>query len=311
MPPLGHSASHPGMLRSPWTVPFRVDPVALVVMLLLAAGFLALYVPTTLRLAHSVWSTDEQGHGPLILALCAWLAFQRGPRLAALPDAPAWGLGLATLALSLLAYVLGHSQGILGLEALSQVGVLAALVMCFKGVAGLRLMALPLGFMLFAVPLPGILVQTLTMPLKAAVSACAEWLLHGIGYPVGRTGVMLVIGQYQLLVADACAGLNSMFTLEALGFLWMSLRPRSTPARDALLALVILPISFIANVVRVMVLVLITYHLGDAAGQGFAHDFSGIVLFVAAVLMMMAAEAVIRRPARQPARQATPARRAA
>jgi exosortase/archaeosortase family protein len=107
---------------------------------------------------------------------------------------------------------------------------------------------------------------------------------------------VLVIGQYQLLVADACAGLNSMFTLEALGFLWMSLRPRSTVARDALLALVILPISFAANVVRVMVLVLITYYFGDAAGQGFAHSFSGIVLFVVAVLLMMVAESVIRRP---------------
>lgn len=311
MPPLGSSAFHIGMQRSPWTAPWRLDAAGLAIVLLLAAGLLALYVPTTLRLAHNVWSTDEQGHGPLILALCAWLAAQRWKRLLALPDAPAWGMGLATLTLSLLAYVLGHSQGVLGLEALSQIGVLAALILCFKGLAGLRLMALPLGFMLFAVPLPGIVVQTLTMPLKAAVSACAEWLLHAIGYPVGRTGVVLVIGQYQLLVADACAGLNSMFTLEALGFLWMSLRPRSTPARDALLALVILPISFIANVVRVMVLVLITYHLGDAAGQGFAHGFSGIVLFVAAVLMMMVAEAVIRRPAQSASALPRPTRRPA
>jgi exosortase/archaeosortase family protein len=102
-----------------------------------------------------------------------------------------------------------------------------------------------------------------------------------------------------------------MFTLEALGFLWMSLRPRSTPLRDALLALVILPISFAANVVRVMALVLITYHLGDAAGQGFAHGFSGIVLFVAAVLMMMVAETVIRQPGRRHLRRQLPAARAA
>jgi exosortase B len=299
---LGRNSHHSGALPSGWghAPPVRSSHLAgLVALLLLAAGLLALYLPTTLRLVHSVWSTDEQGHGPLILALCVWLAVQRWPQLMALPDAPAWGLGGSTLALSLAAYVLGHSQGVLGLEAASQIGVLAALLLCFKGVAGVRVMALPLGFMFFAVPLPGILVQTLTLPLKSAVSACAEWLLHLVGYPVGRTGVVLVIGQYQLLVADACAGLNSMFTLEALGFLWMSLRPRSTAARDALLALVILPISFVANVVRVMVLVLITYHLGDAAGQGFAHDFSGIVLFVAAVLMMMVAEALIRRPARE------------
>jgi exosortase B len=271
---------------------------------LLSIGLALMYVPTYWVLFNTAWATDEQGHGPLIVALCAWLAVQRWSQFEALPDRPASVLGGGLLVLALGAYVLGRSQGILGLETASQIGVLAALALCFRGLAGLRVMALPLAFMLFSVPLPEILVQTLTMPLKVAVSSCAEWLLHQAGYPVGRTGVMLVIGQYQLLVADACAGLNSMFTLEALGFLWMSLRPRSAPWRDALLAVVILPIAFAANVVRVMALVLITYHLGDAAGQGFAHSFSGIVLFVVAVLLMMVAEALIRRPGRrQPQRR--------
>ncbi len=265
----------------------------------LALGFGVLYAPTYWDLAQGLWATDEQGHGPLIVALCAWLAVQRASKLAALPDRPLPGWAGALLGLSLTLYALGRSQGIPAAEMLSQIGVLAALLLCFKGTAGVRLMAVPLVFLLFAVPLPGILVQTLTMPLKVAVSACAEWLLHAAGYPVGRTGVLLAVGPYELLVADACAGLNSMFTLEALGFLWMNMRPRSTAARDALLAVVILPISFVANVVRVMVLVLITYHFGDAAGQGFAHGFSGIVLFVAAVLMMIAADGLIRGSARQ------------
>lgn len=301
MASIGHTRHHPGALSSGWDTPPEVSERAAGwgIASVLVIGLLALYVPTALRMLDQVWSTSEQGHGPLILALCAWMAWQRRTRLAALPDTPNRWLGGTLLVVSLAAYVVGHSQGILGLEAASQIGVLASLLLCFKGFAGLRLMALPLAFMAFTVPLPGILVQTITMPLKVAVSACAEWLLHGVGYPVGRMGVVLVIGQYQLLVADACAGLNSMFTLEALGFLWMSLRPRSTPARDAALALAILPISFVANVVRVMVLVLVTYHLGDAAGQGLAHDASGIVLFVAAVLMMIVAESIIRRPAAQ------------
>jgi exosortase B len=284
------SVRHPRAWTARWAAPT-----------LLGLGLLVMYMPTYARLLETVWASDEQGHGPLIVALCAWLAVQRWPQLVALPDRPSTGWGGALLLVSLLTYVLGHSQDVQGPEVASQIGVLAALALLFKGVAGLRVMAMPLAFMLFAVPLPGIVVLTITMPLKIAVSGCAEWLLHAMGYPVGRTGVMLVIGQYQLLVADACAGLNSMFTLEALGFLWMSLRPRSTKLRDALLALVILPISFTANVVRVMALVLITYHLGDAAGQGFAHSFSGMVLFVVAVLLMMLAETLIRRPVRRAA----------
>lgn len=288
MQPLSHTGvQHPSAWPSRWSIPA-----------VLAVGLAVMYVPTYWNLFNTAWASAEQGHGPLIVSLCVWLAVQRWPQFVALPDRPAPVLGGVLMLVSLAAYVVGRSQGIQGMEAASQLGVLGALLLLFKGVAGLRVMTLPLCFMLFAVPLPNIVVQTLTMPLKIAVSLCAEWLLHEAGYPVGRTGVMLIIGQYRLLVADACAGLNSMFTLEALGFLWMSLRPRSTPLRDAMLAVVILPISFVANVVRVMVLVLITYHLGDAAGQGFAHDFSGIVLFVAAVLMMMVAEAVIRTPGR-------------
>jgi len=264
-------------------------------LVLLAAGLAVLYVPTYWDVARTVWTTDEQGHGPLIVALCAWLMWQRLPALRALPDRSAPWAGGMLLALSLAAYVLGRSQAIHTLEMASQIGALASLLLWFKGPAGLKPWWFPLLFLLFAVPLPNILVQTITMPLKSLVSACAEWLLHSTGYPVGRTGVMLSIGQYQLLVADACAGLNSLFTLEALGFLWMSLRERASAAHTAMLAAAILPISFTANVVRVVVLVLVTYYFGDAAGRGFMHGFAGIVLFLVAVLLMLVVDTLIGR----------------
>lgn len=260
----------------------------------LAFGLFVLYAPTYADLATTVWAGDEQGHGPLIVALCAWLAVQRWMAFAALPDRPSFAAGGVVLLLGLAMQVLGQSQGIQTSSAASQIAVLGGLVLLFKGLPGFRLMAVPLFFLVFAVPLPGILVQTLTVPLKSAVSACAEWLLHFADYPVARTGVVLSVGPYQMLVADACAGLNSMFTLEALGFLWMSLRPRASAWRNVLLAVLIVPISFTANVIRVLALVLVTYHLGDAAGRGFMHGFAGIVLFVAAVLLMLAADGVVR-----------------
>jgi exosortase/archaeosortase family protein len=104
---------------------------------------------------------------------------------------------------------------------------------------------------------------------------------------VGRSGVVLTVGPYQLLVADACAGLNSMFTLEALGMLYMNLMRYTSVARNTTLALLLVPVAFFANVVRVVILVLVTFHFGDAAGQGFVHGFAGIVLFVVALLLML------------------------
>jgi hypothetical protein len=69
----------------------------------------------------------------------------------------------------------------------------------------------------------------------------ATQLLYALGYPVGRIGVILTWGQYQLLVADACAGLNSMFTLEALGLLYMNLTRYTSLARNTALAILLIP----------------------------------------------------------------------
>ena len=122
------------------------------------------------------------------------------------------------------------------------------------------------------------------MPLKIAVSVVAEAALHLADYPIGRSGVTLTVGQYQLLVADACSGLNSLFTLESLGLFYMKLMNYQSRTRNALLALAIVPISFASNVIRVLVLVLVTYHLGDEAGQGFLHGFAGMLLFAVALI---------------------------
>jgi exosortase B len=184
-------------------------------------------------------------------------------------------------------YALGRSQFILFFEVFSQIFVLAALVLLFSGRQGLRLVWFPLFFLLFMVPLPGSLVASVTGPLKSAVSAVAANLLYQLGYPVGRAGVLLTVGPYQLLVADACAGLNSMFTLEALGLLYMNLMNYTNAVRNVVLAVLIIPIAFAANIVRVMILVLVTYHFGDEAGQGFIHSFAGMVLFMVGLVLML------------------------
>lgn len=260
---------------------------------LLAGGFALLYVPAWLDLANTLWATDEQGHGPIILAVSAWLLYQKRNDLAALPARPWPWSGWSLLALALVVYAFGRSQDITMLAVGSQIVVLVAMTLLFKGAGALRLIWFPLFFMIFMVPLPEALVAVVTGPLKSAVSAVATSLLHALGYPVGRTGVVMTVGPYQLLVADACAGLNSMFTLEALGMLYMNLMKYTSVTRNVILALLLIPTAFAANIVRVMILVLVTYHLGDAAGQGFVHGFAGMVLFVVALVLMLVLDKVL------------------
>lgn len=261
---------------------------------LLVLGFASMYLPTYVSLAQRVWMSDEQGHGPIILAISLYLLFVKRHELAALTARPAPWLGVPLLLLGVLMYALGRSQFILFFEVFSQIVVLLAIVLIFLGRPGFRLVWFALLFMFFMVPLPASLVASITAPLKSAVSAVAADLLYEVGYPVARSGVMLSVGPYQLMVADACSGLTSMFTLEALGLLYMNLMKYTNARRNVVLALLIIPISFGANIVRVLILVLVTYHFGDAAGKGFIHSFAGMVLFMTGLALMVLADRVLR-----------------
>lgn len=260
---------------------------------LLFAGWVAMFLPSYLRLASTTWASDEQGHGPIILAVSVWLFYRQIDILRTMKSETAPVAGSALLLLGLLTYVVGRSQSIGLLDVGAQIPVLMGLMLIFKGWRGLRAVSFPLFFLVFMLPLPSDLVAYATGPLKSAVSAVAANLLHAFGYPVGRAGVVLTVGQYQLLVADACAGLNSMFTLEALGLLYLNIMNYTAVGRNVVLAIAIIPISFCANVVRVCVLVLVTYHFGDEAGQGFLHGFSGMVLFMVALVLIIAFDKVV------------------
>ena len=260
---------------------------------LLLLGLAAMYIPSYIMLAERVWSTDEQGHGPIILAVSIYLIYAKRHELAALEPAPDYWLGAPLLVVALLLYVIGRSQFIMFFEIFSQIVMLIALALLFMGRKALRIIWFPVFFMLFMVPLPGSLVMAVTAPLKSAVSAVAASLLYHLGYPVGRAGVVLTVGQYELLVADACAGLNSMFTLEALGLLYMNLMRYTNALRNVVLAILIIPIAFVANIARVMILVLVTYYFGDEAGQGFIHGFAGMVLFMVGLMLMLGTDRIL------------------
>jgi exosortase B len=261
----------------------------------LAAGFLLLLLPTVLTLSRQIWQSDEQGHGPIIGAVSLWLMWRRRQDVIDAPYEPANWAGGLIFVLAMALYALGRSQQIIQAEVLGLIVAAAALLLLLRGTQALRVVAFPLIFLLFLVPLPGVLVQAITIPLKTAVSYVAEALLHAAGYPIARTGVILSVGPYQLLVADACAGLNSLFTLEALGLLYLNLLGYTSKIRNLMLAILVVPISFIANVIRVIILILVTYHLGDEAGQGFVHTFAGMVLFAVGLAMMLVTDGFVGR----------------
>lgn len=247
------------------------------------AGLLVLYVPTYADLITTFWRYERGSHGPVILAISAWLLWRsRGVLIG--PDAQPMTLaGWLLLAFGLICYVFGRSQDFFQFEAASQLPVLAGTVLALRGRNAIRRLWFPIMFLAFLVPVPGSLLDAVLLPMKQIVSVVAEEILYAFGYPIARTGVVLLIGPYQLLIADACSGLNSMVALTGIGLLFVYLTASADRRHTIALLLSILPIAFVANIVRVLSLLLVTYYLGDQAGRSVHNQAAYLEIIVAFV----------------------------
>lgn len=273
--------------------PMRDMRAALLLWWPVLLGLGVLLLPTYLRLNHDVWNDEAQAHGPFVLLVVIWLFVKKWRALMAI-EGPSWPVsGIAIFSAGLLLYIIGRSQSLILLEMGAQIPILIGLLLFLFGWRAVKLLWFPLLFLIFMVPLPGFVIDGITGPLKGYVSAVVDWVLHGVGYPISRNGVIISIGPYQLLVADACSGLNSMFSLSAMGLLYLHLMQYRSTMRNVLMIASILPIAFLANVIRVMLLVLVTYHFGDAVGHTF-HEFAGIMLFMLALMLLFAFDSLLK-----------------
>lgn len=261
----------------------------------LLIGFAVLYIPTFFDLFSGLWLTEEQFHAPILFFLSVWLIYRNLPLLKENYKYTSSSFyGWPVFLCALFFYIIGRSQQIVLFELLSFILMLTSVLLIKLGNTAFKIMWFPLFFMLFMIPLPGTFVTMLTLPMKVAVSYVADNVLYWANYPIARNGVILQIAQYRLLVADACAGLSTLLTLEALGLFYLNLVKHNSVFRNITLAILIVPISFTANVIRVIALTLVTYYWGDEAGQGFLHRFAGLVLFISALTLIISLDAMLQ-----------------
>jgi exosortase B len=264
---------------------------------LMFAGLAIMFVPTlwSLLVVNGLWTDDEHSHGPIILSISLWLLWKRWseiPNVSSFTPSPI--LAWTCFVIAAVLYIPGRALDIIYFETGAFVWALAGIILMTGGVQLISKLKFPIFFMLFMIPLPNTLVGPITSLMKLAVSAVTVSILSWADFPVARNGVIIYLGQYQLLVADACAGMRTLFMLEALGVLYLNLVHYQSLLRNIVLPILIIPISFTANVIRVLVLSLITYYWGNAAGQGFLHGFAGMVLFVAGLFLMFGADSLLR-----------------
>lgn len=252
----------------------------------MALGVASLGVPTLISLARGPWQEESGVHGVIVLVTGLWLIMRRWDDIVRMrkPGHPV--ISAVLLAMAMLVYVAGRAFEFISVEVAAVLLAMVAVFHQYWGGAALRLLWFPIFYLGFVVPLPGWFLDQITLPLKEFVSWLVTAGLSQLDYPIARLGVTLYVGAYQLLVEDACAGLNSLVSLSAIGLFYVYLLRGSNAAYSMLLLAMVIPIAILANCVRVAALVLITYYLGNAWAQGYLHNFAGMVTFVSALLLI-------------------------
>ena len=254
--------------------------------LLFVLAFALLAMPTILTLGEQTWSREIGAHGPIVLSTGAWLLWRMRAECARSAVPGSFWLTTTVLIASLVFYVFGRAYDFITFEA---AGVYGAGLAMLHARLGARLMFrnwFPFLYMAFLIPPPNYLLDNLTAPLKYLVSLAATDGLQMFGIPVAREGVIIIVAQYQLLVEDACSGMNSIVGLVAIGLFYIYLLRGSSWRYSLFLTFLIVPIAIVANILRVVILVLLTYFYGDEVAQGVFHLAAGIFVFATSVALV-------------------------
>lgn len=268
----------------------------------LAAAIFA--IPALRALTREIWTTEQGTHGPIILGTGLWLLLRETPSALAAgtqPGRPA--LFVPWLVVALLGWLFACITGIAWMLTGTTYLALLAIGYSYVGAATLRRLWFPLFYLLFLVPPPYSVLLATTRALKLWISSTAVDLLAPLGYNVAFSGTMLYIDQYELLVAAACSGMNSLVSLLAIGLFYIYLRHRADWRYAGLLALMVIPIAVIANLLRVIILLLVTHYLGNEAAQGLLHEAAGMLMFFIALGLLFGVDLLLEPLARRLSRQ--------
>ena len=264
-------------------------------LLVLASSVAILYAPVLERLVKQWYSDPEYSHGFLVPLISGFVLWRKRELIAKTPSQPSAILGIITVFVALALLFLGSLGAELFLTRISLILIVLGLTLYFQGFPLLRALSFPIGFLLLAIPLPALIYNQIVFPLQLFASQLATGILdltHAM--PILREGNVLILPNVTLEVVEACSGIRSLMSLTTLAIGYGYLVEKSVLIR-CLLAIGTVPVAVIANGTRVMVTALLSYYVDPKAAEGLTHEFSGIVIFIVATLMMLVLHALLVR----------------
>jgi exosortase len=281
-----------------------INRAAIIAAAVLLASFALLYRQVIAKLVFD-WSNDDNySHGFLIVPVSAYFAWERRDRLLAAARRPSV-LGLIVVLGSIATLIAGILGAELFLTRISIVGLTAGTVLFVLGWQHLKVLAFPIAFLLLMIPLPAIIFNQIAFPLQLLASQFGESTLQMCSIPVLREGNVIVLANVTLEVAEACSGIRSLVSLLTLGIVYGYFTDPRAWVRVTI-ALMTIPIAIITNGARVAGTGVAAHYYGPEVADGFFHEFSGWLVFVAAFAILFLAMRVLlliapyRAPAQTP-----------
>ena len=255
------------------------------------ACFVILYYQVIAKLVSDWWNDDNYSHGFLIVPIALYFAWERRAALKEAPSTPSsWGLAVVAGSLAmLLAGILGSE---LFLPRVSILGILAGAILFLFGWNHLKILILPIAFLILMIPIPAIIFNHIVFPLQLLASQFGENALVVCQIPILREGNVLHLANTSLEVAEACSGIRSLVSLLTLGIVYGYIMDPRLWVRIVLAAATV-PIAIVANGIRVAGTGVAAHFYGPEAAEGFSHTFSGWIIFVAAFIMLFVLHRVI------------------
>ena len=256
-------------------------------------AILLLYFPFLQTLVMD-WETDDNySHGYFIPVITLYMIYSLHKDLARMPVHPSI-TGMFLILCGLMLLVVAKIGAEFFLQRFSLIVVLLGMVHFLCGPAYLKKLALPILYLVFMIPLPAIIWNKIAFPMQLFGSYLTEQVVYLIGIPVYREGNVLHLAETTLEVVAACSGLRSLVTMFALSGALAFLSTLS-PVRKWMLFFAAAPIAIFANIVRLTTTAILASFYGSDVAQGFLHDFSGILIFVLGLSMLVGVNALLSR----------------
>jgi exosortase len=252
-----------------------------------------LYAPILKALILDWWTDPDYGHGFLVPAISGYVLWRQRARWLNTESKPS-NVGFLVMLAGIILLLGGSLGAELFTSRFSLLVLLAGFVLFLAGWKTLRAVSFPLGFLILMIPIPVIIYNQITFPLQLLASRVATSWLELLQVPVLRDGNVLILPNYSLEVVEACSGVRSLMTLITLAIAYGYLIESRRWVRYVL-AFLMVPIAIVSNAFRITGTGVLTYHFGAVAAEGFFHEFSGWIIFLAALVMMFVSHLILRR----------------